>query len=194
MKTSIISIYILFSLAFLTGRAQPIDSLFMDLEMISISENEYQKLHDAKTKEPIDYYKNLGLDTKTDCDQICETYIFETNSDKKMYLPSSFDAGILGITFSPSGNKLLVYSSYDDPDFDDYYFYRADFYIYSIGKKPGLEALQLFGNYYSMDWSIEDMIWVNDQTVALKVYKGQRSMAGTEGGYSYLKTKIDSKE
>ena len=173
----------------------------MDLEFKSISQENFKKSKDSYNqimkdfkKVQIDFYGNiiaLDLAVLSDCKEICETYLIEVNSKKRMLLPSDFDIGVQGIFFSPSGNRLIIYSSYDGPDYDNYYNHRAEFHIYNINKQKGLKALELYGHYYINDCSIKNIVWFkNNNTIALKTYEGQRSNNRIQNEYVYFKTKL----
>jgi len=109
----------------------------------------------------------------------------------KMQLPSNFDAGILGLPFSPSGKHLIVWSSYDRMDYDKYSRYRAEIIAYYILDAKGFKAIKPDFNYYSKSWSIEKLIWINEHSIALKIYYEDRVGDGSKLNYNYVKTKIE---
>lgn len=165
-----------------------IDSLFMELQMDSIPEGTYER-HRVSTATPArDYFEILGLSLDIDCNEICEAFLSESESNRQMILPCSFDAGPLGILFSPSGNKMIVYSSYDGPDFKAYYGYRAEIVGYRINGRNGLEAVEFNFQYHTGEWSISELIWIDDDTIALKVYRDQGSVENMT--YAYYTTSL----
>ncbi len=167
------------------------DSLLMDLEFTEISETAFLEVYtDTEMHEYVKAFKALGLSIRDTCYEICEEYLVDNNSGEEMYLPSGYDAGVLGLVFSPSAKFMLVYSSYDGPDYDNYYEDRAEFFLFSVKKGKGLSAVKLYGEFYTKDWSIEEIIWIDDKTIALKIYEGPRRGNGVQGGYKYLKTTI----
>lgn len=188
------SLLLLSSFGFLKAQENT-DSLLLDLDFIETSVDDFLKSKSFYNESlSYDYTKNLkrlGVDILHSCDEICESYLVEKTTREKMWLPSNYDAGILGFNFSPSGNFLMVYSSYDGPDYDNYYEYRAEIFIFSVGKEKGLKAIKLYGSYYTKDWSITDIVWGNNNTIALKVYEGERRGDGIEGDYKYLKAVIE---
>jgi len=135
-------------------------------------------------------FEKIGLTLKTNCDQICETYVYEKGTQHKLGLSSDYDQGILGIPLSPSGKSFLVYSSYDSPEFKEYYDYRAILYVYRIVKGKGLQQIQYNFNYYSVNWSLEDIVWVNNTHIALKIYEEGRFGNGENLKFKYLKAKL----
>lgn len=134
--------------------------------------------------------KKLNLTVVQDCRDICETYLEDRSNGNKKYLPSNFDGGILGLLFSKRGKKMAVYSSYDGPDYTNYYAYRAEIIIYDVTKKKGLSAIQFSFNYTTEEWSIDRLVWVNRHTLALKVYTCAKNKAETEDEYQYFKTDL----
>lgn len=170
------------------------DSLAVDRHLIKISSNAYMNamLHSTQRekKEPLDKLEELGLTLDSDCDEICETYLVEKKSKRKMELPSDFDQGVMGLVFSPSNERFVIYSSYDGPDYNSFYHYRAEVIGYSLNAGAGIDAIGEPTNYHLYDWSIEDMFWIDDNTIALKVYQGSHSTAGVDGGYRYFKLRL----
>ncbi len=118
---------------------------------------------------------------------IGEMYLLDDETDDKMTLPSSYDAGIIDLLISPLNQWLLVYSSYDRPDYDSYYDNRSEFFIYKIEKNKGLKGLKPFKYFESDDWSIEEMVWADDKTIALKIYEGIRGEGSQSNGYKFYK-------
>jgi hypothetical protein len=120
----------------------------------------------------------------------CSSYLLDNEADVKMNLPCAYDAGPMGLLISPSNKRMLIYSSYDGSDYGNYYDFRSEFFIYQIGKGGGIEGLQLYRDFGTGDWSIEEIVWINDDSIALKVYEGERRGDGIQGEYKYLKTTI----
>lgn len=118
---------------------------------------------------------------------MCEDFLLDTVSDTKMLLPAGFDAGLLGFQLSPGADYLLIYSSYDGPDYENYYYFRSTFSVYHIAKGKGLAGLEADIRFETGDWSIEEMVWMDDRSLGLKVYRGNRTGAGIEGGFEYYR-------
>lgn len=106
-------------------------------------------------------------------------------------IPSDYDQGILGLHMSPSCNQFLVYSSYDGPDYENYYEYRAEIIGFKITGAQGFKAIQPSFSYHTKNWSIEDVTWITDNTIAIKTYEGARSEAKDKRQFRCFKTQIE---
>jgi hypothetical protein len=159
-----------------TGVTIPADSLFTSLEseLKEIGRDdfeEYNKNYKINcTVGPGGFISGLGLSVEDECDEICQAYIVEHKSGEKMLLPCNYDAGILGLLMAPGCNRFIIYSSYDGPDYVNYYEHRAEIISFTIAEDDGLKAIKPAFKYYSKDWSIEDLTWIDDETIAIKVY------------------------
>lgn len=146
-----------------------------DLKLAEIAAadfDKYNKAYESKCKiDENGFIPGYGLKIKTECEQICESYLIDIKARKKMFLPSSFDQGLIGMRFSPSCNQFYVFSSYDGPDYEDYYDYRAEIMIFSIVPSEGLQSIKLTLDKEFREWSIESVVWINDTILALKVYE-----------------------
>ena len=172
------------------------DSLFKNLSFDTISQAEFEKnlvtnIQNSQNKPShLAGFQKLRLEEITKCDQICETYLLDTLTGKTMWLPTNYDQGILGIEFSPSGKQFVVFSSYDGLDFENYYDYRAEFFVFNIVEGTGLDAIQISFNYVTTDWSIDDVTWVGGNKLAIKIYTENRWGDGSQLGFKYLITEI----
>jgi hypothetical protein len=172
------------------------DSLFTDLKLVfhEISGNEFQlfkrKYRTSCVLDAGQFISGSGLFVRNDCNEICETYLVEKATNRKMLIPSGYDAGVLNMLLSQTCTRLMVCSSYDGPDYEDYYEDRAELILFKISKETGLKGVKPAGKFYTKDWSIEDFTWVNDKTIALKVYEGNRGGDGNGANYRYLKTHL----
>jgi hypothetical protein len=163
-----------------------------DLVLTDISEKEFQKfLSEYKISCKIDsgkFVDGSGIFVKQFCDEICETYLYEYKTNQRTILPSDYDSGILGMLFSPSCNQFLVYSSYDGPDYDKYYDHRAEIFIFSIAHGEGLNGIRQQLQYFTKSWSIENLVWVNEKSIALKVYEGEKNGEDAINKYKFYLT------
>jgi len=172
------------------------DSLFKDLSFDTISPAQFEKYLVTNVKRFQDRlvhsagFLKLGIEEITECDQICETYLLDTLSGKTMWLPANYDQGVLGVEFSPSGKQFVVFSSYDGPEFEDYYDHRAEFFVFNIIDGTGLEAIQISFNYVTTDWSIDDITWAGDNKLTIKMYTERRWGDGSHLDFKYLITEI----
>ena len=115
----------------------------------------------------------------------CDDYLLDHETDVKMSFSAAFDAGILAFLLSPSNDFLLIGSSYDGPDYDNYYDFRAEILLYKIEKGKGLRGIKPYRFFNTEDWSIEDVLWIDDGSIALKVYEGESREA-----FKYLKARV----
>ena len=173
------------------------DSLFVNIDSIfqemSLSEFQGYK-NNYKLSCEIDsghFIKGSGLNVLHVCDEVCDTYLEEKSSNKILLMPSGYDAGILAMSLSQDCNKLLVCSSYDGPDYADYYEDRAVVIIFKISKEYGLKGIQPAFKFFTKDWSIADIVWVNNKTIALKIYEEQHGEDGIDIQFKYFKMDLN---
>jgi hypothetical protein len=137
------------------------------------------------------FIKSSGLNVRHICDEVCETYLDEKSSNRILLMPSGYDAGILAMSFSPGCNKLLVCSSYDGADYANYYEDRAVIFVFKITKEYGLKGIQPACKFFTKDWSIADIVWINNKTIALKIYEEQHGGDGIDVHYRYFKMELN---
>ena len=171
------------------------DSLYVDLNFQPITKAEYTDylLEDVKRiinqkESDSTFFKKRGLSFIEYCDQICESGLKEDKTGKELWIAGSFDQGALSISFSIDRTYLLVCSSYDGSDYDNYYDFRADINIYKITDTKGINGIQPYLIFQVKDWSIEDIVWVDKTTLALKIYREDRYSSGENLKFKYLKT------
>lgn len=167
------------------------------LNLTEISKIEFQSYKGKyKTSCVLDsgqFISGSGLYVIHDCKEICETYLAERNTNRKMLMPSTYDAGILKMLLSPSCNQLLVCSSYDGPDYGNYYEYRAEIFLFNVATGIGLKGITPSLNYYSKDWSINDLTWLDENTIALELYNGTRTDNEENLKFRYFKSNLTAK-
>lgn len=175
------------------------DTLFknLELEFTEISRNIFQgNLKNYKPACDLDsngFIKEKGLIYRHTCKDICEDYLIDRKEGVKLVLPSDYDAGITGLLFSPSCNQFIVYSSYDSPDYSEYYEHRAELFGFTITQGQGFKTIKPSFKYYTKDWSVDNVTWTDEHTLALKLYDGQRTESGVNLGYSYFKANLKVK-
>ena len=173
------------------------DSLYNDLELkfTKISKKEFglykQKYKTSCVLDSGHFISGSNIYVSQDCKEICETYLREKTTNRKMLLPSNYDAGILTMVLSPTCNQMIVCSSYDGPDYADYYEDRAEIFVFNVRNGIGLKGIKPAFKYYAKDWSIADLTWVNDKTIVLKIYEEQRWGDGSGVHYKYFKADFD---
>lgn len=181
-------------------RKTVIDALILDndsLNFTEISKDEFQSYKGKyKTSCVLDsgqFISGSGLYVIQNCKEICETYLAERNTNRKMLMPSTYDAGILKMLLSPSCNQLVVCSSYDGPDYGNYYEYRAEIFLFNVSTGIGLKGIIPSLNYYTKDWSINDLTWVDENTIALELYNGTRTGNEDNLKFKYFKSNLTAK-
>jgi hypothetical protein len=107
-----------------------------------------------------------------------------------MQLPCNHDQGILGLKLSPSCNQFIIYACYDLPNYYDYYEFRAEIFGFNIAQGKGLETITPSFEFVTKDWSITDLVWIDDKRIALKVYIDGIPSGGNNFGYKYFKTNL----
>lgn len=175
------------------------DSLYNNLELnfTEISKNEFQSyIGKYKTSCILDsgqFISGSDLYVIHDCKEICQTYLAERSTNRKMLMPSTYDSGILKMLLSPSCNQLVVCSSYDGPDYGNYYEHRAEIFLFHVSTGTGLKGITPALNYYTKDWSVNNLTWVDENTIALELYNGTRT--GTEENlqFRYFKANLNAK-
>ena len=168
------------------------DSLFnvLDSNFNKISLSEFQRYkNNYKLSCEIDsghFIKGSGIQVIHTCNEVCDTYLKAVSSNKILLMPSGYDAGILAMSLSPGCNKLLVCSSYDGPDYANYYEDRAVLFIFNLTKENGFKRIQPAFKFFTKDWSIADIVWLNNKTIALKIYEEQHGGDGFDIHYKYF--------
>lgn len=175
----------------------PYDSLFSNLEpeLTEISETEFRDFQKSESLNcrisSGNFISGYGLYIRDTCHESCESFLVDSATGKMFLLPSGYDQGIMGCEISPACTQLIVYSSYDTPDYAEYYSHRAEIYGFAISPGKGLETIKPSVKFYTQDWSIDEVIWVSETTIAIKVYEGTRAAAGNGVTYKYYVFGID---
>lgn len=137
-----------------------------------------------------EFIRGSSLYVLRSCKEICDTYLAERKTNRKLLLPSSYDAGIASMLLSPSCKNLVVWSSFDSPDFENYYENRAEFYSFTVAGDMGVKGIKPASKHFSKDWSIDDLTWINDRSIALKVYRNKKPTDGNDKEYKYFKADL----
>lgn len=111
-----------------------------------------------------------GLYLIRDCNEVCDTYIGEAATNKKLLLPSTFDVGVSTVLPSPDCKRLIVWSTYDMPDYGEFYGHRSELFSFTIDMEKGIDGVQPLAKHFSKRWSLGDVTWVDNKTLAVKVY------------------------
>lgn len=98
---------------------QPAPTVLIEDRILGIPGEAFdQYLKNAKSKCTIDTGSISGTDyvLKTECKDVCSTYLTNRNTRVQTELSCTYDQGIREVLFSPSCKKLLTYAGYDTPD------------------------------------------------------------------------------
>jgi len=191
MKLNVLFISILLLLGTSISFAQDDDDI-EELIWEEISSEQYNDavLLESNPRATADRFNELGLEITFDCFEICESFLVEEESGRSLFLPADFDQGILDAVISPAGNAFVVYSSYDGPEFDNYYDHRAEIHVFNVIGDRGLDAIQFSESFYIRDWSISNLAWFNDQNIYIKTYTESRSFDGQSMDFKYYKLEL----
>ena len=172
------------------------DSLFKvwSPKWIKISASDFNsyksKLSSSCALDSLNFISGTNLKIVHHCNEICESYLAEVNSNRKFQLPCDYDGGVGGVVFSPNCNQMLVFSSYDGSDYVDYYEYRSEIYIFSLQNTANLNGIKPAFAFAEKRWSIEEVIWLNNHSVALKIFSNDRRGDGSNLKFQYLKAEV----
>lgn len=175
------------------------DSLFSNIELelkviSSIQFNEFEKKYKTDcTLDTSGFINGKGLFYSKYCKEICESYLTDRSAGVKLVLPSGYDAGVIGLIVAPSCNQFILYSSYDRQDYIKYYDSRAEIYGFTITWEQGFKSIKPSFKYFTKDWSIEQITWINNNTLALKLYNGDKNGSEENLEFSYFQSDVQSK-
>jgi hypothetical protein len=162
------------------------DSLFADLngelrEIPNSKFSEYEKKYKIScTKDSTGFIKGKGLIIEHACDEVCVSYLTDIKEKIKLILPSAYDRGIINLVISPDCKRFIVYSSYDGPDYTNYYEYRAEIFGFTIARGQGIKTIQPAFKFFTKDWSIEKITWISNTEIGLKTYEEARNLKSEE--------------
>ena len=151
-----------------------------------ISTNDYSSSYDY-----IGYSPELRSHLISHCSEsACNQFLLDNETDNAFSIPSGYDSGPSGLSISPENNYMVTYSSYYSDDFDDYYLYRSVLHIFSFAEGEGLQSVSYFKQFETGDWSIDEIIWEDNNTIALKTYIGNQPETDKYDEFIYLKVDI----
>jgi hypothetical protein len=162
------------------------DSLFAELnselkEIPTSKFSEYEKKYKTScTKDSNGFIKGKGLIIEHACDEVCVSYLTDIKEKIKLILPSAYDRGIIDLVISPDCKRFIVYSSYDGPDYTNYYEYRAEIFGFTISQGQGIKTIQPAFKFFTKDFSIEKVTWINNTEIGLKTYEAGRNLKSEE--------------
>ncbi|WP_111542112.1 hypothetical protein [Mesonia algae] len=115
----------------------------------------------------------------------CGTYLLDKNTGTKDYLESPFDSECKNPSISKNKNKLIAFSSS--------VFDRESFIaLYKMNIETKKIDLKKYDSFYTSDWRIKEIIWIDNNVIALKVFEKYGGKTGGELiNTRYLKGKIE---
>ena len=143
----------------------------------------------------IGYVPEINSHIISECKWVCVNYLLDNETDEKMMLPDTFDGGVSGLKISASQKQVLMYLSYDGANYADYYPHRAEIIFMQIGEGKGFHELTNPKICIITEWSIEEIVWIDEKSIALKVYDKHEEVSNGryyyhEPVYQYFKTEI----
>lgn len=114
----------------------------------------------------------------------CGTYLLDKNSGTQNYLESPFDSECEIPSLSKDKNKLIGFSSsaFDRESFIA--LYKKDINTQKID-------FEKYNSFNTSDWRIKEIIWIDNNSIALKVYDEYGGKNGSELiNVRYLKGEI----
>ena len=120
-------------------------------------------------------------------DELNTLELVDARTGARMDLPYTFDNGFHGFAVSPGGDRVLFFSSYDIPFWEAWYDHRADLITYHLTPGKGLAGMRTGLTFETGRFSIEEVVWVDDRSVAMKVYFGDQPDEVNAEKYTYLR-------
>jgi len=164
------------------------------------TQNEYYKfIGDSFGEEYryVGYVPEISSYIISACKWVCTGCLLDNETDEKMQLPDSFDSGVLGLEISASKKQMLMFSSYYGDDYAKVSSHRAEIIFMQIGEGKGFHKLVKPEICIITAFSIEDIIWIDNNSIALKVYDKYEEVWNDshthtyhEPVYQYLKAEI----
>lgn len=119
-------------------------------------------------------------------------YLLNDYTDEILALLSTFDSGVTGMISSADERTMVYYSSSERQKYSEYYSHRAEITICDVMKDGETKRIKSPQIFTTKDWSIEEISWIDNSTIALKVYNevDWDKPIYQEKTFMYLKTKI----
>lgn len=117
----------------------------------------------------IGYSENAEVHLISKCRDVCELYLIDSYSGSTISVVSEFDGGSYPI-FLPE--YMVLYSSYDDDSYGDYYTYRSIIDVYEMKSINDLtKTFTYIGSINSKNWSIQALYQSNtENSFLMKVF------------------------
>jgi hypothetical protein len=129
------------------------------------------------------YSDNGNVHLVSKCKEVCELYLIDSYNGFTQSLESEYDEGAFPI-FLPG--YMVVYSSYFDASFSEYYEYRSKLYIYKMNSDHDLKnRFKYLGSINSKQWSIEELYQSKtENSLMMKIYDKRNE-------YDYIEITIE---
>lgn len=117
----------------------------------------------------VGYSENAEIHIISKCHDVCELFLIDAFTGATLSVPSAYDSGAYPI-FLPE--YMILYSTYYDASFGDYYDYRSMIDIYEMKATTELEKkFKYIGSIYSKQWSIQALYPSNNEkSFLMKLY------------------------
>lgn len=117
----------------------------------------------------VGYSKNAEVHLISKCRDICELYLIDSYSGSTIYVESEFDGGSYPVFFP---GYMILYSSYYDDSYGDYYEYRSIIDVYEMKSINDLEKkFNYIGSINSKNWSIQEIHQSNtENSFMMKIF------------------------
>lgn len=148
-----------------------------------------------------EYYKNcqryLGYYPVLDSyligvsgNEVSYNFLIEKSTSKGLELPLPYETGVSNPIISSDGNSLLFYENVVYTSSEPY-GELSSIVLLDISKMNELQDLHLnsYKSYYSSKWVIDDLVWIDNENMAIKTVDSNDGIDGLEK-YKYLKAQI----
>ena len=115
------------------------------------------------------YSENAEVHIISKCKDVCELYLIDSYSGSTLSVASEFDEGSYPI-FLP--RYMILYSSYYDDSFGEYYEYRSIIDVYKMNSTNELDKkFNYVGSINSKNWSIQEIYQSNiENSFMMKIF------------------------
>lgn len=115
----------------------------------------------------------------------CVTYLLDKKTGTQNYLESPFDSECEIPSLSKNENKLITFSSS--------VFDRESFIaLYEKNIETKKIDFKKYDSFYTTDWRIKEIIWIDNNSIALKIFEKYGGKSGSELiNTRYLKGEIE---
>jgi len=103
-------------------------------------------------------------------DGIFETFYLDKDNNSIFKINSEYDDGNFDMYISPLKEKLIIVSSTNYEDYREYYSSRSSIIIYDIKKTKNFSDIKKAYGYYSENWEISNINWINEKSFILEVF------------------------